>query len=478
MKNLHRNNLVILLVCVMALAVTALAKYGFGREGTSALVCLGIGGICAVVSYCLNCSDLIKALGMLLSCSVCAIAYSWAVGGSSAAFAALFMALGMSSVYFDKLLIKSYAIPVAVLLFIVTFVNPRVIEGPAEATAKGALIKTVLFILTSAVLYAAAKRGAGLIQSANDMLEQTNSRKEKSDQLSVQLAASLSNSIENVHEVNHATLNITSFAEQIKGAMSGLQEATFEMSSLIEDASRAIDENHNLSKELDSRFQQVDEVVREGSDGADEFKTSLNDMMQTVRGASEATEVLLKEMNTIHQILEKINEISSQTSLLSLNASIEAARAGESGKGFAVVANEIRVLSEQSAGSAGDIQDILKTLDARVNLVSERIMAVTGSVQEGMKKMEDFLLLFSRIDKNTELVSQVVNSQYTIIERIRGNFEQINEQIQTLVQVTEENNENIVHIAGSLKEQSAAVDQVTGDLDQLNVLAATIASME
>lgn len=478
MKNLHRNNLVILLVCVASLAVTAMAKYGFRREGISALLCLGIGGICALLSYYLKCNDGVKALGMLLSCAVCAIAYSWVVGGSTAAFVALFMALGMSSIYFDRAVIKGYAIPIAVLLLFVTFVNPKVIEGPADATIKGALIKSILFILTAAVLYAGVKRGAGLIQSANNMLEQISSQKEKSDRLSVQLASSLNDSIENVQEVNNSTVNITSFAEQIKDAMSELHDATLDMSSLIEDAANAVDESHNLSEELDAKFRQVDDVVKEGADGADTFKNSLSEMMQTIHGANDATEVLLKEMNTIHQILEKINEISSQTNLLSLNASIEAARAGESGRGFAVVANEIRVLSEQSADSAGDIQNILKTLDARVNLVSERIMAVTGSAQDGMKKMEEFLLLFTRIDKNTEVVSQVVNKQYAIIERIRNNFEQINGQIQSLVQVSEKNNDNIVHIAHNLEDQSATIERVTGDLDQLNDLAAKIASME
>jgi len=470
MRKLHKRNLVILLLCVVALAVTAISKYGFGKEGYSALLCLGIGGLCALVSYLIKWKDVATALGMFLSCSVCAIAYSWVVGGSSPAFIALFMTLGMSSIYFNELLIKCYAVPISACLLIVSFVNPRVIEGPADATVKGALIKTALFVFTAAVLYAAVKRGEKLIKTANE-------QKKQSEMISSRLASSLNASIENVHEVNHSTISISSFAEQIKNAMSEQHNSTLEMGRLIEDAANAIDENYNLSEELDAKFNLVDNVVKEGTDSADEFKTSFGDMMNMIRGAKEATNVLLEEMSTVQEILKEIDKISLQTNLLSLNASVEAARAGESGRGFAVVAGEIRTLSQQSAESAKDIAGILKELDEKISLVSERISSVSHSAQTGMQNMEDFLRLFSKISENTDKLSHVVNSQYATIDHVRNNFVQINQRIQSLVQIAEENNQNVIHIASNLNEQTTSIQRVTGDLDALNTIAKQIVSV-
>lgn len=474
MKRIHRNNLIILIICIIALAVTAVSKYGLGTKGASALICLGLGGIAAVVGFFLRVNDTAKALAMLISCSACATAYSWIVGGSTAAFVALFIALGMSSIYFDRKLILGYAAPVTILLLVTAFVNPAAIEGPEAPTFAGALIKTIVFVLTAAVLYSAAKRGAHLVASANEMLSKISIQKENSDRLSEQLAASLGNSIVNVNMTNDTTSKITSTAENIRGSMAGLHHATLEIKGLVESASKSVEENYKLSEELEAKASSASGAVSAGTDGADSFKSSLDTMEGAIGDANAASTELLSEMGQIYNILAQIDDISSQTNLLSLNASIEAARAGDAGRGFAVVAGEIRVLSEQSAGAAASIQEILHKFDEQVRLVSSRISAVSESARDGVVKMDELLVLFRKIEQNVSGVSQDVNIQYSNIEGIKTIFGNIEDQIRELVQLSETNNNDIASIADALSEQSCAIDDITVEMQQMSVLARQI----
>ncbi len=120
---------------------------------------------------------------------------------------------------------------------------------------------------------------------------------------------------------------------------------------------------------------------------------------------------------SIEQFIDIINDIASQTSLLSLNASIEAARAGEAGRGFAVVAEEIRKLAEGSANAANEIQ----------HLVSEIKKQTSGTVATAMK------------------AEDVVKGQSSIVQHTIEAFENINKHVDNLLT-------NLSHVENSVKD--------------------------
>lgn len=474
MKKIHRTNLIIILFSILALAVTAYSKYGNTQSTLAAVITLGLGGITAIISYFARVRDEVKALGIILVTAICAIIYSGVVGGSSAAFVALYLALGMSTTYFNKRIILWFSVPVSVMLTAAAIINPTVIEGSDAPTIRGALIKCILYIFTAIILYTATRRGEGICSEVEKAADEAIRSKEQSDHIADQLVRSLEQGLENMGSITTSAEQVNTSSEQMQDAVESMTGSVVHVNEVVRDAAAVMEENANLSQELNQRFFKMDGAMKEGSREAEEVRESLNRMEASVSSANDAAKELLSEMDLIKDILNQINAIASQTSLLSLNASIEAARAGEHGRGFAVVAEEIRNLSEDSRKSSGSIQDIIAKLEKQVEVVSGKITLGANEAKAGLDKMEALVFALSNITDNAEQVRDVVHKESDMIEQVGKGFAEIGEEIETLVGVSEENQAMITTISETIDYQTRSIGKVSGELHKINDLAVVL----
>ena len=210
------------------------------------------------------------------------------------------------------------------------------------------------------------------------------------------------------------------------------------------------------------------EAVEKGNEAVEEAKSTIASVKSTVGAAHKTTSELLTQMKKITDILGEINSIAAQTNLLSLNASIEAARAGEHGKGFAVVADEIRALSEESAKSAGNIQNILKWLTDTTRQVDDEITQGTNAAAESVDTIDGLLEYFKNINNATEQASDIVKEEYSIIDNIKQSFGTIQEEMQTLVATSEENSATIEDISQTIVAQNNSIGNILSDIENIS----------
>lgn len=122
--------------------------------------------------------------------------------------------------------------------------------------------------------------------------------------------------------------------------------------------------------------------VTEISSYTTNLSASAEELSSTVQTINSNTHEMLKDVHNTDGILQLINEVSSQTHLLGLNAAIEAARAGDQGKGFNVVAEEIRKLASRTNTSVKDIKDIIGLIKGHIQDLATQITEISAVSEE------------------------------------------------------------------------------------------------
>ena len=197
---------------------------------------------------------------------------------------------------------------------------------------------------------------------------------------------------------------------------------------LVNDASNRIAENMEQTlqtleggnKDVRALVEMVDASVQNGADVAEKLGT------------------LDKYMEEMHSIVELIGGITSQTSLLALNASIEAARAGEAGKGFAVVATEISGMATQTKEATVNITELIQNVSSAISEVVGVIRQMIAGINEEKQGASNTADSFLAIEKNTFAIQEHVKKLAAEINELKEANSVIVASIQTISAVSEE----------------------------------------
>ena len=350
--------------------------------------------------------------------------------------------------------VYAYGIPLFVAC--VLYLDVKFVYYGIGVTAVGNIIHIIVQVITkradgvelffsiiilATVVYAVYEASILLTKFNEENLEMQAAASEKMLATAENLVKHFDSAKEKLETLEEVINNNNESISNIAQSTGSTAEAIQQQALMCEEIHKNTDSAEKETEAMIDKANHTMENVAEGARLVTGLKNQADNVEQASNQAAESTKQVSNRVEEVKGIVATILSISSQTNLLTLNASIEAARAGEAGKGFAVVAEEIRQLSEQTKDATNRITDIIQDLNE--------------DAQHAMDSMEHS--------------ADSIREQNELIETTKNKFETINDEMQSLASA-------IGEIEGSMQSILNSTDTISQSISNLSATGEEIAA--
>lgn len=274
---------------------------------------------------------------------------------------------------------------------------------------------------------------------------------------------------------------VSASAEQNSEAFRHVEQASGEQMQIVQHANTSIRGIAGKTEQMSAKARELDAISVQTSQQAEEGDKIIRESVAQMEKLNEQSSHMAQSMDRlrnasteINQIITMITGISDQTNLLALNASIEASRAGEYGKGFAVVAEEIRKLAEQSVEATGQIGSLISEIQTGTDTVIAESNGNISAVESSTATIGNAGVAFQEIKQAIHQETKAFRAIHQTIDEIASDVDTILQSTHHIEEISQKNVDNSKGVTVLSEEQVAAMQEITGLMDNLNHMAEEI----
>jgi methyl-accepting chemotaxis protein len=298
-------------------------------------------------------------------------------------------------------------------------------------------------------------------------------RKVLSDLLSTvtRLDNTVMDTIRSTEEIAKATEQVAisgqRSSDNVKAQLAGAEKISNDMAEISASIEQIASTSHDV-------MTHANKAATEGEQAAEIGKLATGKMQIVERISKQSVDEIValnEQMHQISKIVNLITDIANQTNLLALNAAIEAARAGEHGRGFAVVAGEVKNLAGESKKASGQIESLIKGIQAKSEQTATSMKNSFGEIKAGIESVNRTVESLNTIVTEAKIVSLGVNEITKATEDQAQATNQLMTGIESVAKLTRENQERTEEMAALAEETSASTEEIASASAELAAMA-------